>query len=104
MSLTGLDTDDDGLDDRFDADNTSAAGTSSFMGNGGTMTGPIAAGSRSTLHKHDATNADRAWRHVAAVLDTKFISISANKQQNSVKLAWAVVNPTRGASYIIERY
>ncbi len=39
VTLTGIDTDDDGLDNRFDNNNSGAEATSAYMGNGGTTSG-----------------------------------------------------------------
>lgn len=39
MTLLGIDTDGDGLDDRFDNNNSSAEATSARMGNGGSTSG-----------------------------------------------------------------
>ena len=53
VTLTGLDTDGDGLDNRFDSLNsvTNIKGTSYRMGTGGTFTGDAAPGSRTTVQK-----------------------------------------------------
>jgi len=103
VSLTGMDSDDDGLDDRFDADHTSARGTSRFMGKGGSLNGPNAPGSRCSVHRSNIAHADRDWRMVAVILETRFLNIMANKQGNNVQLSWTVANASGSSYYIIER-
>jgi len=53
VTLTGLDTDGDGLDNRFDSLNsvTNIKGTSYKMGTGGSLTGDPAPGTRATVQK-----------------------------------------------------
>ncbi|MEO6254651.1 MAG: hypothetical protein ABIO79_15170, partial [Ferruginibacter sp.] len=70
VTLTGLDTDGDGLDNRFDSltSVTNIKGTSYRMGNLGTFTGDPAPGSRCTVQKKVATQTDRDWRYTSVVL------------------------------------
>ena len=53
ITLTGLDTDGDGLDNRFDSLNsvTNIKGTSYRLGNGGILTGDATPGTRSPVQK-----------------------------------------------------
>lgn len=63
-ALSGLDTDGDGLDDRFDASNGSSKGTSLYMGNNGTTTGDGSPGSLTMVQQNAGSNCatERDWR------------------------------------------
>ena len=64
VTLTGLDTDNDGLDNKFDSLNsvTNVKGTSYRMGNGGSAIGDPSPGSRTTVQKSTFSQINRDWR------------------------------------------
>lgn len=103
VTLTGIDTDDDGLDNRFDKDNGSVKGTSAFMGNGGSAVGPVASGSFTTVQKTFAAAIDRDWRFVLYVLNVDFIAFKGVLLDNSVALTWSVSHNETVQQYIVER-
>jgi len=103
VALTGLDTDDDGLDDKFDADNSSAKATSAYMGNAGSPTGPAAPGSTTTVQKTISGQADRDWRQMDYVLNLNFVKLSAAFVNNSLHVSWRVVCSNPVQTYKVER-
>ncbi len=74
-TLTLLDTDGDGLDNRFDSLNsvTNVRGTSYNMGNGGSTSGDATPGTRSPVQMRVAGQTDRDWRFVGIVLTFKLV-------------------------------
>jgi hypothetical protein len=103
VTLTLLDTDGDGLDNRFDSSNVSIEGTSYRMGNGGSFTGDATPGSRTTVQRSYTFQTDRDWRYVGYVLPVQFFSFSGSLQGNSVPLAWSIITPQEIARFEIER-
>ena len=90
VTLTGIDTDGDGLDDRFDNNNSSVKGTSSRMGNFGSYAGDPIPGSITTVQSFIGGMAERDWRMTTYVLDASFINLSSVKQNDEVKLNWLI--------------
>lgn len=90
VTLTGVDTDGDGLDDRFDMDNASAKGTSAKLGTGGTFTGDVSPGAKTTVQKCNGGAGDRDWRTVLFILDIDFLNVSGVLSNQSAKLNWVV--------------
>lgn len=103
VSLTNLDTDADGLDNRFDADNTRPGVTSRYMGAFGTVNGDQNPGSLSTLQSKLAAQPNRDWRYLGSVLDVNILSFAANLQNETVKLSWRVTSDKPITYFIIER-
>ncbi len=105
VTPTGLDTDGDGLDNRFDSLNsvTNIKGTSYRMGNGGTFTGDAAPGCRAPLTKKFPTDSDRAWRFVGGVLPVQFLNFTGSKQKDKVLLNWAIIAEKEVARFEVER-
>lgn len=103
VTLTLLDTDGDGLDNRFDSSNASIRGTSYRMGNGGSFTGDAAPGSRTPVQRSFAFQTDRDWRYVGNVLPIQFFGFSGSLQGNNVPLAWSIITPQEVERFEIER-
>lgn len=105
VTLTGLDTDADGLDNRFDSLNsvTNIKGTSYRMGSGGTFTGDAAPGSRTTVQRTNATQPDRDWRFVGYVLPVDFLSFTGTLKNNDVLLNWTIIANKEVDRFEIER-
>ena len=95
--------DDDGLDDHFDKDNSSAKGTSAYMGNSGSLTGDPAPGSFTMVQKSFPSFYDRDWRMVEYVLFIDFVQFRAVPQNKKVQLSWTVLNRQLVDNYIVER-
>lgn len=93
VSLTGLDTDGDGLDNRFDSltSVTNIKGTSYKMGNGGSQTGDAAPGTKATVQKKTAAQPDRDWRYVGVVLTVEILSFEGSRQGEQVQLNWSLM-------------
>ncbi len=93
VSLTGLDSDGDGLDNRFDSLNNvlNIKGTSYRMGTGGTLTGDPAPGSRTTVQKKVPAQSDRDWRSVGVVLPVEFLKFSGSLQNTQVLVSWTII-------------
>jgi uncharacterized repeat protein (TIGR01451 family) len=105
VTLTGLDTDGDGLDNRFDSLNsvTNIKGTSYRMGTGGTFTGDPSPGSRTTVQKKFPSQSDRDWRYVGSVLPVQFLSFTGIQQNKEVKLNWTIVADKEVDRFEVER-
>ena len=105
VTLTGLDTDADGLDNRFDSLNSviNIKGTSYRMGTGGTFTGDPSPGSRTTVQRKLAWQSNRDWRFVGVVLPVQFLQLSGNLQLNNVKLNWVVIASKEVDRFDVER-
>jgi len=105
VTLTGLDTDGDGLDNRFDSLNSviNVKGTSYRMGTGGTFTGDAAPGSRTTVQKKYAANTDRDWRFVGTVLAKESLVLNAVMQGSEVSLNWTILTAAAVDHFDLER-
>ncbi len=105
VTLTGLDTDGDGLDNRFDSLNsvTNIKGTSYRMGTGGTFTGDPTPGSRTTVQKTIPSQTDRDWRYVGSVLPVQFLSFTGIKQKSIVLLNWNIIAEKPVERFEVER-
>lgn len=89
--LTGIDTDGDGLDDRFDLDNTSAKGTSSNLGNFGSTSGDPNPGTRAVVQRTPPGASNRDWRYIPFALPVEIINFTATSTRNNeVDLSWKV--------------
>ncbi len=105
VTLTGLDTDGDGLDNRFDSLNlvTNIKGTSYNMGNGGSNLGDASPGARCPVQKKTPLQADRDWRYVGIVLPVQFLSFHGNALGNNVLLNWSIITTKEIDRFEIER-
>jgi len=105
VTLTGLDTDGDGLDNRFDSlpSVTNIKGTSYRMGTGGTFTGDPAPGSRTTVQRQIPSQPDRDWRFVGNILPAQFLDFSGVLQNNMVPLNWTIITSKEIDHFEIER-
>jgi hypothetical protein len=103
VTLTGIDTDHDGLDDRFDNDNTSPKVTSAYMGNSGSLSGPTPPGTRSVVQRSWPTQSDRDWRYVGNVLLVDILKFSGVPQGDKVLLNWTIVADKEIDRFEIER-
>ncbi len=106
VTLTGLDTDGDGLDNRFDANNPGAEATSAYMGNGGSTTGDPTPGSNTMVQRTVmpyGCPAERDWRCMLYVLDCHITSFTAHLQSNNVKLNWTVFCKKEVSRFVVER-
>lgn len=105
VTLTGLDTDGDGLDNRFDSLNsvTNLKGTSYMMGTGGSFTGDAIPGSRATVQKTFSAQTDRDWRFTSTVLPVQFLQFAGVPQDNAVLLSWAIITQKNIDRFEIER-
>lgn len=105
VTLTGFDTDGDGLDNRFDSLNsvTNLKGTSYRMGNGGSFTGDPTPGSRTTVQKKVPSQPDRDWRFVGVILPVDFLSFIGILKNNNVLLNWTIIANKEVDHFEIER-
>jgi hypothetical protein len=105
VTLTGLDTDGDGLDNRFDSLNsvTNLKGTSYNMGTGGTTSGDAAPGARCPVQKQTPAQLDRDWRYFGVVLPVQFLTFGGNNQNLTVFLNWSILTAKEIERFEIER-
>lgn len=103
--LSGVDTDGDGLDNTFDVNNSSAEGTSAYMGNGGTFTGDGSPGSNTMVQQTPVGATDRDWRYILFLLDCDITIFKALLQDKNktVLLDWSVYCRQRIDHFEIER-
>jgi uncharacterized repeat protein (TIGR01451 family) len=106
VTLTGTDTDGDGLDDRFDNNNSSSKPTSRYMGNGGTTSGENPPGSTTTVQRTSVSlgcTTERDWRCIFYVLNCDIITFKASLQNEQAKLDWTVFCEQELDYFIVER-
>lgn len=105
VTLTGIDSDGDGLDNRFDSLNsvTNIKGTSYMMGNGGSLTGDAAPGSKCTVQKKVPAQLNRDWRFVGTVLPVQFLQLTGVLQSGNVRLNWVVIATKEVDHFEVER-
>ncbi len=105
VTLTLLDTDGDGLDNRFDSLNsvTNIKGTSYNLGNGGSVSGDAMPGSRTTVQRTNNTQSDRDWRSVGTVLFVKLFDLTGTRQTYSALLKWDIFSYDKIDRFEIER-
>ena len=107
LTLTGLDTDGDGLDNRFDSLNsvTNIKGTSYLMGNSGSITGDAAPGTKATVQRKAGSpcTTERDWRCTALILPVQFLNFAAALQEIQVLLRWTIVAAKEVDHFEIER-
>ena len=101
-TLTLLDSDGDGLDNRFDS-SIGPKGTSYRMGNGGSLTGDPAPGARAPVQKKVVTQTDRDWRFVGSTLPVELLQFTGNLQAGNVLLNWSLITTTGITRFEIER-
>lgn len=90
VTLLGVDTDGDGLDNRFDANNSSIEGTSQYMGTAGSLTGDATPGSNTMVQRSHPSYPDRDWRFTPYLLDVSFMDFVANNNNDVANLRWVV--------------
>ncbi|MFZ1454273.1 MAG: T9SS type A sorting domain-containing protein [Ferruginibacter sp.] len=105
VTPTGIDTDGDGLDNRYDSLNsvTNIKGTSYRMGAGGSFTGDAAPGSRTTVQRTLIPQTDRDWRYVGFVLPVQFVKLAGLLQTNKVSLNWIIIASKEVDRFEVER-
>jgi uncharacterized repeat protein (TIGR01451 family) len=105
VTLTGLDTDGDGLDNRFDSLNsvTNLKGTSFNLGTGGTTSGDATPGTRAPVQKKVPAQIDRDWRYVGTVLPVQFLNFACNLQNTQMQLSWTIQAAQEVDHFEIER-
>lgn len=108
VTLTGVDTDDDGLDNRFDNTNLSAKGTSAYMGTGGSLSGDASPGSVTTVQQSAMSasagcGTERDWRCLGFVLKCEIITFKAALQGQSVQLDWTAMCRQEVDYFIVQR-
>lgn len=90
VTLTGVDTDGDGLDNRFDASNSSIEGTSQYMGSGGAFVGDGTPGSNTMVQRSYISSPDRDWRYASFILEASFLNFTGNRDKDKVNLRWVI--------------
>ncbi len=105
VSLTLLDTDGDGLDNRFDSLNSvlNIKGTSYRMGNGGVLSGDASPGSRTPVQQTLAGAPDRDWRSVGSVLYVNFLQLTGSLQKSNARLEWKINSSAPVDHFELER-
>ncbi|MBC7936965.1 MAG: T9SS type A sorting domain-containing protein [Rhizobacter sp.] len=103
----GLDTDGDGLDDRFDLINsiTNVKGTSLYMGNAGILIGDPTPGTIATVQRSTMSGCtfERDWRCVTGVLPISHLLLKAADNNDIVTLNWSIISSMKLSIFEIER-
>ncbi|MBP6432017.1 MAG: T9SS type A sorting domain-containing protein [Ferruginibacter sp.] len=102
VTLTLLDTDGDGLDNRFDS-SYGVKGTSYNLSNGGYTAGDPAPGARCPVQRRLPANTDRDWRYSGSVLPIQILNFTGAQQNNTVNLNWSIITPQEIERFEIER-
>jgi hypothetical protein len=100
--------DGDGLDNRFDANNSSVEGTSAYMGNGGSYSGDATPGSNTMVQHTWVANtwgctSERDWRCVFYVLKCTLLDFTANLDQNKVRINWTAYCEQQVDHFVVMR-
>jgi hypothetical protein len=105
VTLTYLDTDGDGLDNKFDSLNsvTNIRGTSYRMGTAGSLVGDPTPGTRSPVQKKLASQTERDWRYVSFVLPLQTLRFTGSQYLSNVSLNWSVITPIHLDKFEVER-
>jgi hypothetical protein len=105
VTPTGLDTDGDGLDNRFDSLNsvTNLRGTSYMMGTGGSLVGDPTPGTKSPVQKFTPAQPERDWRYVTYLLPLQYLQFTGAENQNNVTLSWSIISSLPLDVFEIER-
>ena len=105
VTLTNLDADGDGLDNKFDSLNsvTNIRGTSYRMGTSGSLVGDPAPGGRTPVQKFTAAQTEREWRYVSYVLPLQHLQFSGQQNLNIVTLNWSLITPLLLDKFEIQR-
>ena len=105
VTLTLLDTDGDGLDNRFDSLNstTNLKGSSYNMGTGGSTVGDAAPGARCPVQKFNPAQSDRDWRYTSYVLAVRQFNLSAVSNNDNVSLNWNIFSTIAVDRFEIQR-
>ena len=105
VALTYLDTDGDGLDNKFDSLNSviNIKGTSYRMGTGGIIVGDPTPGTRAPVQKFTLTQLEREWRYVSFVLPLQALQFNAAQDANRVTLQWSLITSMALDKFEIER-
>jgi len=105
VTLTGIDTDGDGLDDRFDSLNSviNVKGTSYKMGTNGSLIGDAAPGTKATVQMKRPGQIDRDWRYFGVVLPIQVLAFNAAATNYNVQLNWTIITPIPVERVEIER-
>jgi hypothetical protein len=103
VTLTGVDSDGDGLDDRFDLVTGPNVTEEGMLANGA-VGNPATPGARGPLQKAAPTNVDRQWRNVLSALPIRLLSFTAQKQSgNTIQIGWIAENEVDFKEYVLER-
>lgn len=102
VTLTLLDTDGDGLDNKFDS-SFGVKGTSYNLDNGGYTTGDPSPGARCPVQRTLVANTDRDWRYAGSILPVQILNFAGVQQSNTVNLNWVIITPQEIDRFEIER-
>jgi hypothetical protein len=104
------DTDGDGLIDQFDIFNLNTETTNlennvtiAGMGNGGSPTGPVSAGSNVLANQTPGGAPNRDWRNSVFVLPVTFIDVRLTVAGSNYIVSWTVADELNVKEYIVER-
>jgi hypothetical protein len=103
VTLTLLDTDGDGLDNRFDSSNATIKGTSYNLAIGGYTTGDPAPGTRAPVSRKNPAHTDRAWRYAGAVLPVQILTFTGKQQGYNNLLNWLIITKDEIERFEVER-
>lgn len=103
VTLTGIDSDGDGLDDTFDLGVGPMVRQNGIV-NGGVVGNPSSPGAKGPLQKTNIVQTDRDWRFSnAIVLPLTLLSFDGQLQDASTHLSWTVTHAAHVRSFEVEK-
>jgi uncharacterized repeat protein (TIGR01451 family) len=102
VALTFLDTDGDGLDNKFDS-SSSIKGTSYNLSNGGYTAGDASPGARCPVQRRLPAHTDRQWRYAGSVLPVQILTFTGKQQGYNALLNWTITTQQTIDRYEVER-
>jgi uncharacterized repeat protein (TIGR01451 family) len=102
VTLTLLDTDGDGLDNRFDSSAT-IKGTSYNLAIGGYTAGDPTPGARCPVSRINPAHTDRAWRYAGSILPIQVLTFTGKQQGYTTMLNWSIITKDEIERFEVER-
>lgn len=103
ITLTLLDNDGDGLDNKFDSSDLTIEGTSYNLANGGYTAGDASPGARCPVQRTYVANTDRDWRFAGSILPIQVLTFTGKQQGYTTLLNWSIITKDEIERFEVER-